>query len=311
MFNWTYKCTLLLLMILLFSVQNSFSQSLTITSNNTSFTINTASQVSTSNTITSSFSVNISSSSSTYNLYATVLSKSYNPTSTVFSPLPLNLLLNNITGGGNTSGAITGNIQVADAPAYATLGSNMPKTGKNGATWNYNLVLLPVNFTTQPGTYVFTIQLQLNAGGSVSNATFNVTVNVQSVLSIALQQNSSSSITFASSTDYTNGMTLNNFHSLQVRSNVPWLVSVTAPSYFTPASQGADANMPSSIMGIKASTASSFLPLSTSAQTIKTGIAGDISASGNTSNFDMRFHPSYNYSAGIYNISLTYTLTGQ
>ena len=310
MFNWTYKCTLLLLMMLLFSVQNSFSQSLAITSNNTSFTINNTTQVTSNTTITSAFALNIVSDKNTYSVYATVTGKSFNPSSTVFSPIPVNLSLNNISAG-NSSGAVFGNVQLADNPTYATLGTNMPKTSRTGYTWTYDLVLLPVNFSTPPGTYVFTIQVRLNSGATVIDRTFTVTVNVQTVMGVSLQQNSSTSITFSSATNYTSGITLNNFHSLQVRSNVPWLVSVTAPSYFTPASQGADANMPSSIMGIKASTASSFLPLSTSAQTIKTGIAGDISASGNTSNFDMRFNPSYNYSAGIYNISLTYTLTGQ
>jgi hypothetical protein len=310
MFNLSCKCALFLIVFSVITFLHSFSQTLTITPVNTSFTISNATQVSSSTTLASSFVLNIVSDKNTYNLYAAVTAKSFNPSSTSFSPLPVNFSLSNISAG-SQNGAVFGNVQLSDAPTYATLGTNMAKTSRTGYNWTYDLVLLPVNFTTPPGTYVFTIQVQLVSGSTTVNKTFSVSVNVQTVVAVSLQQNSSTSVTFSSASSYTNGITLGSFHSLQVKSNIPWLVSVAAPAYFTAASQGADANMPCSIVSIKPTTGISFITLSASAQTIKTGIAGDVTATGNTSSFDMRFNPSYNYSPGIYNISLTYTLTNQ
>jgi uncharacterized membrane protein YdcZ (DUF606 family) len=143
------------------------------------------------------------------------------------------------------------------------------------------------------------------------NKTFTIIVNVQNVVNVSLIQNAATTVTFGSSTAYVNGITSTNFHSLQVQSNSPWLINVTAPQYFTAGGGGASTNMPCSIMGIRRNGTSTFLPLSTSAQTLISGTAGDISATGNTSSYDMQFNPGYIYNPGIYNISLTYTLTGQ
>ncbi|MGV3530069.1 MAG: hypothetical protein ACO1OO_14300 [Flavisolibacter sp.] len=132
------------------------------------------------------------------------------------------------------------------------------------------------------------------------------------MMELSLTQSASTTVNFGNSAAYVNGVSINNFHKIQVTSNMLWQISVAANSqYFSSGSAGASADMPCSVMKIKANDASTYLPLSTTATTIKSGTRGDVATTGNSPSFDVNFNPGYDYNPGVYNLSLTYTLTSQ
>lgn len=291
----------------------AFAQTFTITTNNTSFDVNTAAELETVSTIASSFSFAINSGNRTYSLYTAVSATSFTPASTNFSVIPFEVKLRSITGV-TTTGSTSGEIQLMEyPPGYSTLASDATKTTPSKtAVWTYDLILNPFGYTVPPGTYNFVVSVLYMDDNTSITRSFTVALYVQPVLQLNMVQNSSTTLSFNSSNQYTSGATYSGFTTHNVKSNKPWMVNVASQStYFTPASSGADNNMPCSIVGIKPSTSSIFTPLSVSNKAVKTGNAGNSTASGNSYNVDVQFNPGYTYSAGIYNLGLTYTLTAQ
>ena len=304
MFNRTCKFVLLLTSVSFCCLVKA--QSVSILATNTSFVVATHSQITSSSTITSSFKLSVSSGNKAYSLKAAVTAKAFVPNSTVFAAVPFTISLRSVTGV-TTSGGVTGNIQlVENPPGWSTLATNATKTGGATAQWTYDLTLLPIGYTIAPGTYIFTVTIQYSDGPTPISRTFNITLIVSSAMGISLIQNSSTNISFASATALETGVTNNNFHNLQVKSNNPWIITASAPPFFTPTTVDASVDMPCSIIEIRQNGVGNFMPLSTLPQTIKTGNAGDV-----TSSFDMKFTPGYTYNPGIYNIAITYTVTAQ
>ena len=117
---------------------------------------------------------------------------------------------------------------------------------------------------------------------------------------------------FESFSHYTNGITMSQYVEIQVRSNVNWTISVQAQNaYFSPLSQGASTNMPSTVLSMKRSDVSSYTPVSPSGHTLKNGGKGGAGKPGNTFTVDVRFHPGFGFKGGIYTLGLLYTLSQQ
>lgn len=305
-------CALLIFLLPLLVSESGFAQSFTVTPSNTSFTVNVSAGLTAPIENVNALTLNIESGNAGYNLSASITTQT--PAGVVFPASPFTLKLVSITGTkGQMSGEVTGDINLAASPASASLATNASKTTKNNIVqWLYNLTLNPVGYTVPPGTYVFTVTIIYSDGGSPISRSFNINVTVQSAMGMSLTQGQPTTISFNNTAAYQTGVTIIDFHSLQVASNMLWQVSVAASSpYFSSGSAGASANMPCSIMKIKASDVSTYLPLSTSATTIKTGSRGDATALGNSPTFDVNFNPGYDYNPGVYNLSLTYTLTSQ
>lgn len=143
------------------------------------------------------------------------------------------------------------------------------------------------------------------------NGSSSGTIGVYSVLSINFT-NLTGVISFNTPNDYFNGITVNNAATIAVKSNVNWQVSVaTQSSTFTPMSMGASTDMPSSILAIRRNGNTTFTPMTTNSQTLKTGNRGPATTSGNTFDIDTRLDPGFSYSGGNYNIGVVYTLTQQ
>lgn len=289
------------------------AQELSVTVNNTNFTVSTPAQMGAGFTQQSAFSVAVESNNKNYSLFAAVTGKSLNPSSAPFTQVPFSITLRSVSGGGSVSDHVTGDIQLTESPSYATLANNAPPTGKNRYyTLNYDINLLPLSYSIPPGNYIFTVTVQFTDGKKTLVQNFNISLSVQSILGFSLVQNQPTTVNFNSSSEYVNGVTVSSFHSSQVRSNTPWVLSVAAASAFlTPGSAGASTNMPCSVVGIRPSGASGFTQLSTSPATLRTGTAGDVNVGTNTTNYDMSFAPGWNYNPGIYNLSITYTVSSQ
>lgn len=303
---------LFFLFILLISLRAQ-AQSLSVAVHNTNFSVNSEAQMLSGLTNPSAFALNVNSRNSTFSLFAAVTAKSFNPSSATFSQVPFTLTFRSISGGGSASDYVAGNIQLTESPSFATLAQNAAKTTNNKTyVINYDINLLPIAYTIPPGNYVFTVTVQYNDGVDNILQTFNITLTVQTILSVSLVQNQSATLNFNSSAAYANGIAVNNFHTSQIRSNIPWLMSVaSASAFFTPGSAGASTNMPCNIVGVRVNGGSNYIQLATTPATLRTGSAGNVTSGNNTTNYDVRFTPGWNYNPGIYNLSITYTVTNQ
>ena len=111
---------------------------------------------------------------------------------------------------------------------------------------------------------------------------------------------------------YYNGISSNNAGTLAVTANIPWMLKISANStVFTPSGGGACNYMPSSVLDVRLNGTSTYLPLTTTSQTLNTGNSGSPSTSGNTFNIDMFFNPGFTYPGGNYSLGLVFTLTSQ
>lgn len=147
--------------------------------------------------------------------------------------------------------------------------------------------------------------------GQTWSTTVSGTITVSTVLSITLS-NQAAAPSFATSSDYTNGKTTLNYTQVAIKSNVNWIVSVKAQStYFTPQTQNASTDMPATVLGFRLNGAVSFVTLTTTSQTLKTGNKGNAAVTGNTYNVDMKFNPGFNYNGGLYSIGMMYTVSQQ
>lgn len=143
------------------------------------------------------------------------------------------------------------------------------------------------------------------------NSSTSGNFDIYSVLSLTFT-NLTGVVSFNTPNDYFNGITVNNSATIAVKSNVSWQVSVaTQSSTFTPMSMGASTDMPSSILAIRRNGNTTFTPMTTDSQTLKTGNRGPATTSGNTFDIDTRIDPGFSYSGGNYNIGVVYTLTQQ
>ena len=136
----------------------------------------------------------------------------------------------------------------------------------------------------------------------------NITVELKDAVELTLTSNANgNAFLFDNVDEYENGLTNLNASTLKVRSNKAWKIDVKANSAnFT----GGDATtpMPASVLSVGIGN-QNFLPLSTTAQDLKTGPRGTNTVAGNFFNVDYKANPGFNYSAGVYVMNVVYTLT--
>lgn len=137
------------------------------------------------------------------------------------------------------------------------------------------------------------------------------TVNIQSTLTLSITNNSGTSFTINNAAA-TNGFTVSNFNTVAIKSNTSWGLYVSsATPYFSASGSNASSNMPASVITIGKSGQSPGIKLSTTPQLLASGNRGLPSISGNTFNLSFSANPGYDYGPGIYNLTISYTLTAQ
>jgi hypothetical protein len=158
----------------------------------------------------------------------------------------------------------------------------------------YMILLLPVHALAQ---YSF-------------NGNITSSVNIQNVMVLSVTSNAATVVTL-NNTQYSNGYTMANFNTFNIKSNVPWRLSVaSATPYFSASGTYASTNMPASVIGV-AKSGQPFVKLTTTPQLLASGNRGNSAKTGNSFNMDFQATPGYNYGPGIYTITLLYTLTAQ
>lgn len=117
---------------------------------------------------------------------------------------------------------------------------------------------------------------------------------------------------FNSFDDYKDGVDVDDYLSVNIKSNVSWTLSVMAQNaYFTPMSAGGSTDMPAGVLWIKTNSMGNYLSVSTTSKTLKTGNKGSNNTLGNNFDIDIRYNPGFTYKGGIYTLGLIYTLTQQ
>ena len=151
-----------------------------------------------------------------------------------------------------------------------------------------------------------TSQAQYSFSGNVT-----ATATVQTVMVLSITNNASTSMTLTNAA-YSNGYTINNFNTVAIKSTAAWNLSVAAATpYFSASGADASANMPASVIGLVKSGQSPTIQLSTTPQLLASGTRGNTSQSGNTFAMNFIATPGYTYGAGIYSLTIAYTLTAQ
>jgi hypothetical protein len=145
--------------------------------------------------------------------------------------------------------------------------------------------------------------ISLNAQTTSATVSQTVTLVLKNTISIDLTSASGNNFTFDNTDSYSNGLINANASTFQVKSNMPWALTVkTASANFN----GTITTMPSSVLGVRLSSASNFATLSTAAVSLTSGARGMASF-----NVDYKAAPGFNYEAGTYSISVVYTATQQ
>ena len=149
-------------------------------------------------------------------------------------------------------------------------------------------------------------------------AQFNVartaaaTVNVNSYISLDLPTNGSIEFNFTQSLDLENGIELKNKFNVNIITNKNWILSVSSlTSNFLAIGPVASGTIPPSILGIKKSTSSTYVPVSNNGSTVTLGSRGDLTLAGNKFQMDLKATPGYNYNNGNYLLVLFFTLSAQ
>ena len=143
------------------------------------------------------------------------------------------------------------------------------------------------------------------------NGTISPAISIQSVMALSITNNASPALTFTN-TQYSNGYTISNFNTFDIKSNQPWKLSVSAATAsFSASGTNASSDMPASVIGVVKSGQSPYVQLTTTDQVLATGNRGNTSTAGNSFNMDFNANPGYNYGPGIYSLTIVYTLTAQ
>lgn len=144
------------------------------------------------------------------------------------------------------------------------------------------------------------------------NGSVTATATVQTVVAMSITNNSSTSITLSSPSQYTGAYLISHFNSFVIKGNIPWAVSVASSTpYFTNSGVYSSLNMPASIIQLNITSSSSILTLSSTAQTLSSGSTGNGSQTGNSFDMDFSVNPGYDYGPGIYSLTMIYTLSAQ
>ena len=142
----------------------------------------------------------------------------------------------------------------------------------------------------------------LNIQNKVSGS---VTIPALQNLNVSTQ---TSSLNFSDPGDFANGKEIAAFYTLNVNSNVPWVLTAkTETDNFNNLSVNGN-NMPAGIISIKNSTDNNYVALS---QTEKNFIVSSNDKIVNDYKIDLKINPSWQYGGGLYNINIIFTLTPQ
>lgn len=112
-------------------------------------------------------------------------------------------------------------------------------------------------------------------------------------------------LAFKNAADYNGAKAIPSYYKVIVKSNTPWEVSVATGTSTFIVNDGI-AEMPAGIISIKNSAESNYVSLGKDPVTVLQSTNNNIT---NTYNLDLKLNPSWDYPGGVYNISLTFSIS--
>ena len=161
-------------------------------------------------------------------------------------------------------------------------------------------------------TLILTIIMILLAGliaataQSTSSTSQTVNLNLQNAINISVSSATGTNFLFDDVNKYQSGLTNTNASTLQVKSNRPWAVTVKAAAATFTGPAAPATQMPSTVLGVRLNSGSTFSNLSTTAAALTSGSRGSSQFS-----IDYNTNPGFSYDAGTYSLSVVYTATQQ
>lgn len=137
-----------------------------------------------------------------------------------------------------------------------------------------------------------------------------VRLNLSPALELELDSRSDISFNFFTADDIENGVVKSQYNRFRIKATRPWTLSVKSTTpYFSGSGPYASQDMPPSVLEIKKSNSTEYIPVAYSEVPLFTGGRGGNLSPGNDFKADIKFTPGFNYSEGYYFITLVYTLT--
>lgn len=137
-----------------------------------------------------------------------------------------------------------------------------------------------------------------------------VRLNLSPALELDLDSQADISFNVATAADIENGVIKNQFTRFRIKATRPWTLSVKSTTpYFSGSGPYASQDMPPSVLEIKKTNSSEFIPVAYADVPLFTGSRGGNLTPGNDFRADIKFTPGFSYSEGYYFITLVYTLT--
>ncbi|MCW3073752.1 MAG: hypothetical protein JWP69_821 [Flaviaesturariibacter sp.] len=310
MISTPFKYCLLQLFSLGVSLSCLNAQTFTVTPVNTTFVVNSSTILEGNTTKSLAFKLNAVSRNRTYSIYVQLTSINFTPSSTVISPMPLLVKFNKITNVTTTGYVQNSNISIPMTPVTSTLAQNATATGNSTtAISEYDLILQPLGYNVPPGTYIYNLNFRYVDNSTTINRPMAVTLTVSNVLNLTISPATEASFSIGNSTLITNGQTISNAYTLQVKSNVAWQCRVkSVAATFANSGTSSTANVfTSKLQVIKASPAAT-VTVSGSDQFLASGSKGNAGVSGNTFTISLKATPGFTMGPGSYTTSLIYTL---
>lgn len=139
-----------------------------------------------------------------------------------------------------------------------------------------------------------------------------VRLNLSPALELELDPKTDISFNFITADDLENGVIKSQFARFRIKATRPWTLSVKSLTpYFSGSGPYASQHMPPSVLEIKKTNSSEYIPLAHTDVPLFTGTRGGPFTPGNDFRADIKFTPGFTYNEGYYFITLVYTLTAR
>lgn len=149
-----------------------------------------------------------------------------------------------------------------------------------------------------------------NAQAPTTTASHNVKIVAANVMDIAFETPGDYTFTFDTPTKYDDGIDSGPIGNLKVRSTKAWKVQVsTTQANFTADLVANNAEVANNKLTVTTD-GTTYVPLATTAATIKTGSKGGLGVSGNVFQFGYKMNPGY-IAPDNYTIPVTFTISAQ
>lgn len=137
-----------------------------------------------------------------------------------------------------------------------------------------------------------------------------VRLNLSPALELDLDPKTDISFNFITANDIEYGVIKSQFTRFRIKATRPWTLSVKSLTpYFSGSGPYASQDMPPSVLRIKKTNSSEYIPLAYADVPLFTGSRGGVFTPGNDFRADLKFTPGFTYNEGYYFITLVYTLT--